>query len=170
MKRTAHLLVFTILCIVTSYSCAQEQSSAPLNEPGPGPVNIEISLNHDATSTEGELILTVRMTNISEEEHCYKMMRGDVRLSFDVEVLKSNGDKVGPLPEKESYSTRTSSGKTQCLQAGATLTKTMRLDQKFDLVTPGTYRVQVSRFLSGRSGNKVFSNPLTFTISPKDKE
>ncbi len=166
MKKLVFLFTVGLILTLTWQMWAQEQTSPADSIPGPGPVSLKISLDHDEISSGGELVLTVSMTNLSKEEHCYKMMRGGVMLNFDVEVLKASGNKVGFSPMIESHSSRTSSGKLQCMQGGATLLKTMRLNETFDLATPDTYTVRVSRYLSGRSGEKVSSNILSFKILP----
>jgi hypothetical protein len=166
MKKVVFLLTVGVILTSISQSWSQEQTNVANSIPGPGPISLKISLDHDEISSGGELVLTVSMTNISDERHCYKMMRGGAMLSFDVEVLKANGEKVGPSPTIESYSPRTSSGKIQCLQGGTSLSKTVRLDESFDLAAPGTYSVRVSRYLQGRSGDRAVSNSLEFKVLP----
>jgi hypothetical protein len=165
---TAFSLAMGVILATTSLLWSQEQTTAPGPvRPGPGTIDIKISLDHDEVSSGSELLLTVTMMNIAQEQHCYKMRHGRVSgiYSFPAKVLKSNGDEVGPLPKIDRSIKETTSSKTECLQAGATLSQKMRLDQLFDLDTPGTYSVQVNRITS-KAGDKTFSNSLTFKILP----
>jgi hypothetical protein len=106
------------------------------------------------------------MTNSSDEKHCYKMIRGDAKENFELEVVRANGDKVAALPTKEAQPSKSTSSKTECLDGRATLSQSIRLNELFDVTRPDTYRVRVSRFVQGKSGEKIFSNVLTFRILP----
>jgi hypothetical protein len=162
----SRLLLVAVICVVASLSLAQDQAQVADTRPGPGPIDLMISLDHDQVNAGTPLVLTVTMANTAEEQHCYRLVRGYAMYNFDPEVLNSKGEKVGLVSTSENHLPRTMSSKTQCLQGRATLSQTMRLDELFTLATPDTYTVRVGRYLRGRSGDKVFSNSLTFKVLP----
>jgi hypothetical protein len=165
MKHSVHLFAIGIILAATLPSWSQSENSAPTNKPGPGPFSIRISVDHDEAKVGSELTLTVSMANIDSEEHCYVMVRGYAYHNFSAIVSGSSGSQVGSSPKIDRRAKEATSSRRYCLRGGASLSQTMRLDELFDLATPDAYRIQVSRPLT-RSGDKVFSNRLTFTITP----
>jgi hypothetical protein len=105
------------------------------------------------------------MANIDSEEHCYVMVRGYAYHNFSAIVSGSNGGRVGLSPKIDRMAKEATSSRRYCLQSGASLSQTMRLDELFDLATPDAYSIQVSRPLT-KSGDKVFSNRVAFSITP----
>ena len=160
------LRIIAVMFMMSTVSLSQDAPAFVDRRPGPGPVQIDISANHDAVSVGSPLVLTMKMTNTGQEEHCYKLIRGYAMFNFKVDVLDASGGSVPTSPSAESHIPRISSGKTECLQAGKSLSQDMRLDELYDLRTPGSYKVKVSRLLIGRGGQEVQSNVVGFTIVP----
>jgi hypothetical protein len=170
MKMRAWSLGVGVCFAIVSLSWSQDQTKTADTLPGPGPVSIKISLDHDEIGTGSPITLTVTMTNITQERHCYSMVRGygNGIYNFSAKVLKSNGNGVGPSPaiiNKNKEVKETISSKRECLQGGATFSQIMHLDQLFDIEAPDTYSVQVRR-VRVKSDDKTLSNTLTFKILP----
>jgi hypothetical protein len=145
----------------------QEQATAVNPSLGPGPISLKISLDHDAVRVGSALVLTVEMTNITEDPHCYKGFGGGAANDFNLVVLTSTGERARLAPALESrMRNETWSRRSRCLNGWAKRSESQRLDELFDLSSPGTYRVQASRSLQGKPDDKALSNELTFTILP----
>lgn len=168
IKIIACLVLIVALSLSASGSSCEEGPDLSDNRPGPGPVSITIALEYDEVSPRAPLLLSVKMRNIAQERHCYRMARGYANgiYNFSTIILDSKGNQVSSSTHFDKKLKETKSTKTEWLESRATFSQAMRLHQLFDLETPGLYSVQVNRALV-RDGEKVYSNTLTFKILPK---
>jgi hypothetical protein len=167
MKNPLYSVGLAITFAATFPSWCQEQAKPFDDRPGPGPIGLSICVDHDEVGLGATLLLTVSMTNIAQDQHCYGMARGHGNgiYNFPTTVRRASGEIVGASPIIDKSGKVTISRKRFCLQGGDTLAQTMRLDQLFDLSAPGKYSVQVSR-KQGTTGEVVLSNSLPFTVMP----
>jgi hypothetical protein len=164
LKFLAILAVF-ILPPTVQVVLAQAADPAPAC---PG-LKIEIRVPDDIVRPQANVLLEMKLTNVGHVETWLPSQSPDI-WSYEVELRDAQGT---PIPRTSEWMRAISERPTNVtlnasipLAAGASLTKTVVLDNLFDLRKPGQYTVRLSfdSFACGNSGTRVTSNLTNFTV------
>jgi hypothetical protein len=153
-----HSLKLAVLLVGTTVTISSSQTSLPYK--------IFIGPEKPSVSAGHEVWINVTLTNNSNREiDCTATDVGGVDRSFQYDIRNAAGKSV----EKLNMHPETYSGAYQLctLEPGKSITRQTRVSMFHDLSTPGTYKIQVSRYVSADTkAPPVQSNITTVSITP----
>jgi hypothetical protein len=133
-------------------------------------LRLEIRVPYDIVRPQANVLLEMKLTNVGHAETWLPSQSPDI-WSYEVELRDAQGT---PIPRTSEWVRAISERPTNVtlnasipLAADASLTKTVVLDNLFDLRKPGRYTLRLSfdSFACGNSGTRVTSNLINFTVS-----
>lgn len=155
---TALLLVF-----FATPAFAQNTSTAK-------PFSITISPQPASAKAGSQIGIGIQMKNLSDHDiNCSTAFANGVDKAFRYDVRDADGKSVPKRKRKHPEIGEEGSGYPPCvLKPGGTTTSSAVLSTVYDLETPGTYTIQVSRPISDQheKSGMVYSNKITVTVTP----
>jgi len=161
------LAILAVLILPPTVQVVLAQAADPA--PACPGLKIEIRVPDDIVRPQANVLLEMKLTNVGHVETWLPSQSPDI-WSYEVELRDAQGT---PIPRTSEWMRAISERPTNVtlnasipLAAGASLTKTVVLDNLFDLRKPGQYTVRLSfdSFACGNSGTRVTSNLTNFTV------
>lgn len=159
------LVFFFLLPAAVQAALAQSTNPAPAC---PG-LKIEIRVPRDIVRPQANVLLEMKLTNVGHVETWLPSQSPDI-WSYEVELRDAHGI---PVPRTSEWMRAITERPTNVtlnvsipLAAGASLTKTVVLDNLFDLRKSGQYTIRLSfdSFACGNESTRVTSNLTNFTV------
>jgi len=165
------LLVVLVLSAGSPFVRATDSQAADADATCPG-LKIAIAVPDDVVRPQMSVFLEMTLTNVGQAAIWLPSGSPDF-LPDDYEVRDAQGTLVPRTAEWMHFlsqrPTWTTANVSVPLDAGASLTKNLMLEQLFDLSKPGEYTIRVSLPLSvcGNTGTHLTSNTVHFTVGER---
>jgi len=162
-RMKAVILIALVWCFVSAINDATAQTSPAFT--------LELSSSSPKVQNSGDVVVTIKMTNVSD--HVIEYAVGGPWPLFSLQVQCEHGNIVketahgmkihGTDPHRSRFF---GSIIAAPLKIGETLTDKRELGKEYDLSVPGVYRVSASR-IDPETHNVVKSNEIQITVLPK---